>query len=167
MYVLGLAICVAPLGLQQTAEHSFCSISSGREVSSVELYGRAKMATSLVASGWGQSGGQVRTAGDGRPDPPARVATLHRVSPVQFGSPIYHASVHPHIGRRGHRDLAVRSGMEEESPGKTLRPRLSQARRMGTYSQTRARVANILPSFCTKHTVFSRPDPASLNGKSD
>lgn len=47
-YVLGLAICVAPHGLQQTAEHSFYSKCSGREeVCSVEPCGQAKMVTIL------------------------------------------------------------------------------------------------------------------------
>lgn len=71
----------------------------------------------------GPTGGQLRTAEDGRPDPQLAwlLCIASRLSNSVLSSIM--RPYNPHTARQGHRHPAVRSRIQERSLGQMLRPR--------------------------------------------
>lgn len=117
-YVLGLAICVAPHGLQQTAEHSFYSKCSGREKSlqcgtmrsskdGDNLEVLPDVANLEVSFGPRGTDVQIR-----------RLAWLLCIA-SRLSNSVLSSIMRPytpHAGRRWHIHPAARSGMERAEP---------------------------------------------------
>lgn len=167
---LGLAICVAPHGLQQTAGHSFARNPPGEKRSpvwnrAVKQKGGDNLRCFRMGPIWRPSFGprgtdvQIRTLA-------WLLCIASRLSNSVLSSIMRPYTPHT-LADVGIRHPAVRSGMERAEPRANAS---TQALPGQAYEyvelDTRAR-CKMMPSFCTEHMVFSRPDPARLTGTSN